>query len=42
MHYFDDLDYSEIAEILETTANNVKVLYHYAKNSIEAELKSEL
>lgn len=42
MHYFDDLDYSDIAEILETTANNVKVLYHYAKNSIEAELKSEL
>jgi len=42
MHYFDDLDYSDIAEILETTANNVKVMYHYAKNSIEAELKSEL
>lgn len=42
MHYFDELDYSDIAEILETTANNVKVLYHYAKNSIEAELKSEL
>lgn len=42
MHYFDDLDYSDIAEILETTANNVKVLYHYAKNSIEEQLKREL
>jgi RNA polymerase sigma-70 factor (ECF subfamily) len=42
MHYFDDLDYSDIAEILETTANNVKVLYHYAKNSIEYQLKREL
>lgn len=42
MHYFDDLDYSDIAEILETTVNNVKVLYHYAKNSIEEQLKREL
>jgi RNA polymerase sigma factor (sigma-70 family) len=42
MHYFDELDYNDIAAILETTVNNVKVLYHYAKNSIEDQIKKEL
>ena len=42
MHYFDELDYIEIAEILDTTANNVKVLYHYAKNGIEDQIKKEI
>lgn len=42
MHYFEELDYTDIAEILDTTVNNVKVLYHYAKNSIEDQIKKEL
>lgn len=42
MHYFDELDYADIAAILETTVNNVKVLYHYAKNKIEEQIKNEL
>lgn len=42
MHYFDDLEYSDIAEILETTVNNVKVLYHNAKNQIQAIIRQEL
>lgn len=42
MHYFDELDYTDIATILETTVNNVKVLYHYAKNKIEGQIKNEL
>lgn len=42
MHYFDDLDYNDIAEILETSANNVKVLYHHARKIIEDQLKKEL
>jgi RNA polymerase sigma-70 factor (ECF subfamily) len=42
MHYFDELDYTDIATILETTVNNVKVLYHYAKNKIEEQIKNEL
>ena len=42
MHYFDELDYADIATILETKVNNVKVLYHYAKNKIEEQIKNEL
>jgi RNA polymerase sigma factor (sigma-70 family) len=42
MHYYDELDYTDIATILETTVNNVKVLYHYAKNKIEEQIKNEL
>ena len=42
MRYFDALDYSDIAAILETTVNNVKVLYHNAKNSIEDLIEREL
>ena len=42
MRYFDALDYSDIAAILETTVNNVKVLYHNAKKSIEDLIEREL
>jgi RNA polymerase sigma-70 factor, ECF subfamily len=42
MRYFDELEYPDIAEILETTVNNVKVLYHYAKSNIEEQIKSEI
>jgi RNA polymerase sigma factor (sigma-70 family) len=42
MHYFDELDYNDISAILQTTVNNVKVLYHYAKNSIEDQIRKEL
>ena len=42
MRYFDDMEYSDIAEVLETTANNVKVLYHNAKTRIEETLKEEI
>jgi RNA polymerase sigma-70 factor (ECF subfamily) len=42
MHYFDEMDYTEIASILETTVNNVKVLYHNAKNQVQETIKKEL
>jgi RNA polymerase sigma-70 factor (ECF subfamily) len=42
MRYFDELDYADIAEILKTTVNNVKVLYHNAKSSIEEQIKRGL
>lgn len=42
MRYFEELEYADIAEVIESTANSVKVLYHYAKNNIEEQLKSEI
>jgi RNA polymerase sigma-70 factor, ECF subfamily len=42
MRYFDEMDYTEIASILETTVNNVKVLYHNAKNQVQGTIKKEL
>jgi RNA polymerase sigma factor (sigma-70 family) len=42
MRYFDDMEYADIAVILETTVNNVKVLYHNAKIRIEEILKEEI
>jgi RNA polymerase sigma factor (sigma-70 family) len=42
MRYFDELEYPDIAEILETTVNNVKVLYHYAKSKIEEQIKRQI
>jgi RNA polymerase sigma-70 factor, ECF subfamily len=42
MHYFDEMDYSDIASILDTTVNNVKVLYHYAKNQVQETIKNDL
>jgi RNA polymerase sigma-70 factor (ECF subfamily) len=34
LRYYDDLSYEEIAEITESTASNVKVNYHIAKNKV--------
>lgn len=34
LRYYDDLNYEEIASILETTPQNVKVNYHHAKNKV--------
>ena len=42
MHYFDEMEYSDIADVLETTVNNVKVLYHNAKTRMEQILKEEI
>jgi RNA polymerase sigma-70 factor, ECF subfamily len=42
MRYFDEMEYADIASILETTDNNVKVLYHYAKKQVEELIKNEL
>ena len=42
MRYFDDLEYADIAGILETTINNVKVLYHNAKNQVQEIIRQEL
>jgi len=42
MRYFDELEYGDIADILDTTANNAKVLYHHAKNQVQEILKQEL
>jgi RNA polymerase sigma factor (sigma-70 family) len=42
MHYFDEMDYSEIAVALKTTVNNVKVLFHNARKQIEEIIKEEI
>jgi len=42
MRYFEELEYTDIAEILESTANSVKVLFHNAKTRIEEQLKLEI
>lgn len=42
LHYFDELDYADIAEIAESTVNSVKVLYHNAKSHIEKQIKKEI
>ena len=34
LRYYDELSYTEIAEIMETTAANAKMSYHIAKNKI--------
>ncbi|HPR30492.1 MAG TPA: RNA polymerase sigma factor [Prolixibacteraceae bacterium] len=41
MRYFDEMSYDDIAEILETSVNSLKVSYHHAKNKIEEILKTE-
>ena len=38
LHYVDDLDIGEIAEILETTANNVSVRLHRARMMLKTKL----
>lgn len=42
LRYFDELDYAEIAEIIESTVNSAKVLFHNAKTRIEEQLKHEI
>jgi RNA polymerase sigma-70 factor (ECF subfamily) len=42
MRYFDEMEYTDIAEILESTAGSVKVLYHHAKTQIETQIQNEL
>jgi RNA polymerase sigma factor, sigma-70 family len=42
MRYFDELEYADIAEIVESTVGSVKVLYHNAKNQIEKQIKNEI
>lgn len=39
MKYFDELKYSEIAEILETTVGSLKASYHHAAKKVESYLK---
>jgi len=34
LRYYDELDYTEIAQIIASTPENVKVNYHIAKNKI--------
>ena len=42
MRYFEEMDYTDFASILETTVNSVKVLYHYAKKQVQETIKKEL
>lgn len=42
MRYFDELEYTDIAEIVESTVGSVKVLYHNAKTQIEKQIKNEI
>lgn len=42
MRYFDELEYTDIAEIVESTVGSVKVLYHNAKSQIEKQIKNEI
>ncbi len=41
MKYFDELKYTEISEILETSVGGLKASYHLAVKKIEAYLKEE-
>lgn len=34
LRYYDDLDYTEIAKVMDSTASNAKMSYHLAKNKI--------
>jgi RNA polymerase sigma-70 factor (ECF subfamily) len=42
MRYFDELEYADIAAIVESTVGSVKVLYHNAKTQIETQIKRQL
>ena len=35
LRYYDELDYNEIASILDSKVETLKVNYHYAKNKIK-------
>lgn len=41
MKYFEDLKYTEISDILETSVGGLKASYHLATKKIEAYLKEE-
>ncbi|BDD09874.1 DNA-directed RNA polymerase sigma-70 factor [Fulvitalea axinellae] len=40
MRYFDDLKFSEIADILEKSLGAVKANYHHARKKVESHVKS--
>jgi RNA polymerase sigma-70 factor, ECF subfamily len=42
MRYFDELSYEEMAEILKTSVNSMKVSFFHAKTKIEEILKTEI
>jgi RNA polymerase sigma-70 factor (ECF subfamily) len=42
LKYFDELKYSEIAEILDTSVGGLKASYHHAAKKIEAYLKENI
>lgn len=39
MHYFDEMKYEQMAEILETSVGALKASYHHARKKIESYLK---
>ena len=41
MKYFDEMKYTEMAEILDTSVGALKASYHHAVKKIEEELKEE-
>ena len=41
MRYFDDLKYSDMSEILETSEGALKASYHIAVKKIEAYLTND-
>lgn len=42
MRYFEELSYSDISEVLDTSVGALKASYHHAVKKIEAFLKAEL
>jgi RNA polymerase sigma-70 factor (ECF subfamily) len=42
LRYFDDMNYEDIAEILETSVESLKVSYHYACKKITVQLNNEI
>ncbi len=39
LRYFDEMSYNDMAEILDTSANSLKVSYHHAYTKIKEELE---
>lgn len=42
MKYFDDMKYTEISEVLETSVGGLKASYHHATKKIEEYIKGDL
>ncbi len=42
MRYFDDMNYEDIAEVLESSVDSLKVSYHYACKKITVQLNNEI